>query len=299
MSELSVSVILPCYNGEATISEQLDALCRQAFDEPWELVVVNNGSTDRSMAIVDGYRSRLPLRIVDAHDGVGARLPVDHSYRTGFAAAKGAAFILCEADDIVGDNWLAAMAEALTKHLFVAAALDYRHLNRPEQIGAETQSRESGLLTSAFPLFIPSSIGCAIGLQRVVYERIGGPEPECGASWDIDYSWKAQKAGFALHFVPNAVVHYRLREHLSAQFRQALNWGGTQGCLVRKYAAPLSAYWVFRYVGSGVKRVLRSAVKGPAAMLKRDAKDRWVWEMGWSIGFLLGARHLVGIRASR
>ncbi|QYO63482.1 glycosyltransferase family 2 protein [Leptolyngbya sp. 7M] len=72
---MKLSVVLPCFNGAKTIAVQLEALTKQHWLEGWEVVVVNNGSTDGSMAIVEQYRDRLPgLRIVEARSsGVNLR----------------------------------------------------------------------------------------------------------------------------------------------------------------------------------------------------------------------------------
>jgi len=68
---MKLSVILPCFNGVKTIAVQLEALARR-WSEPWELVVINNGSTNDSMQIVENYRDRLPnLPLVRKRYGVG------------------------------------------------------------------------------------------------------------------------------------------------------------------------------------------------------------------------------------
>ena len=64
---MKLSVILPCINGAETIAVQLEALTRQSWAGEWEVIVVNNGSTDNSMEIVERYRDRLQnLQIVNA-----------------------------------------------------------------------------------------------------------------------------------------------------------------------------------------------------------------------------------------
>ncbi len=143
---MPLSVILPCFNGASTLALQLDALTRQGWQPNDELVVVNNGSTDDSMTLVEGYRERLPLRIVQAHREGEPRRGVTHSYAVGFAAARGDAFLTCQSDDEVGDGWLRTLGAALEQHQFVAAALDYTRLNTPERQPKERaqQSREAG-----------------------------------------------------------------------------------------------------------------------------------------------------------
>jgi len=67
---MKLSVVLPCFNGAKTIALQLEALADQCWSEAWELVVVNNGSTDDSMQIVQSYRNLLPnLRIYSVSAG--------------------------------------------------------------------------------------------------------------------------------------------------------------------------------------------------------------------------------------
>ena len=126
---MKLSVILPCYNGAETIAVQLNALVQQQWSEDWEVIVVNNGSTDNSVEIVEEYRDRLPLRIVNAHTPPEPRLGVTHSYNVGIKAAIGNAIAFCEADDEVTPGWLGAMAEALTHHDLVDGPLDYVKLN--------------------------------------------------------------------------------------------------------------------------------------------------------------------------
>ena len=82
---MKLSVIIPCYNAAETIAEQLEALTRQQWDKPWEIIVANNRSTDGSMAIVERYMERLPnLRIVDASERQGQPFALN----TGILAAR-------------------------------------------------------------------------------------------------------------------------------------------------------------------------------------------------------------------
>ena len=68
-----LSVIIACHNAAATFGEQLDALAEQAWSEPWELIVADNGSTDETLELVERYRERFnDLHVVDASDRKGA-----------------------------------------------------------------------------------------------------------------------------------------------------------------------------------------------------------------------------------
>ena len=112
---MKLSVIIPCLNAANTIAVQLDALAAQQWDQPWEVIVADNGSTDDSIAIIERYKTTLPhLRIADA----SARRGQPYALNVGAMAATGEALAFCDADDEVAPGWLSAMGEALSKHDF-------------------------------------------------------------------------------------------------------------------------------------------------------------------------------------
>ena len=69
-----VSVIMPVYNAAATIGEQLEALAHQDFAGGWELLIADNGCTDRTRDIAANFADRLPMRVIDASAEKGTAL---------------------------------------------------------------------------------------------------------------------------------------------------------------------------------------------------------------------------------
>ncbi len=59
---LSVSAILPVYNGEAFLAEAIDSVLRQAY-EPLEIIVIDDGSTDRTAEIAGDTEKRSGISI--------------------------------------------------------------------------------------------------------------------------------------------------------------------------------------------------------------------------------------------
>lgn len=65
--QTAVSVLLPVRDGVTTIGEQLAALATQTYGGPWELLIIDDGSSDGTLDVVTRWRDRLPqLRIVSA-----------------------------------------------------------------------------------------------------------------------------------------------------------------------------------------------------------------------------------------
>jgi cellulose synthase/poly-beta-1,6-N-acetylglucosamine synthase-like glycosyltransferase len=91
----TVSIVTNVYNAQSTIETYLDSLARQTF-KGFELVVVDDGSTDRTIEIVEGYRQRLNLRVLRLpHIGLRA------ARAKGVDAATTEIVIILDADEVV------------------------------------------------------------------------------------------------------------------------------------------------------------------------------------------------------
>src|SRR5688572_27649838 len=123
---IAISVVIPCRNGADVIGNQLEALARQRCDCDWEVIVVDNRSTDRTRAVAESFRDRLPrLTVIDAPDKRGAA----YARNVGVRAALGENVAFCDADDEVDDGWLAAVASGLREHRAIAFRVDMQKLN--------------------------------------------------------------------------------------------------------------------------------------------------------------------------
>jgi glycosyltransferase involved in cell wall biosynthesis len=168
---MKLSIIIPCYNGADTISEQLDALSRQHWNEPWEVLVVDNRSTDNSMDIVKRYQGRIPnLQIVDASERQGQ----PYALNVGAKAASGEYLAFCDADDVVGSGWVAAMGSALKKNDFVACRMDFEKLNSPWICAARRNPQKDGSNVYRYPPYLPHAGGGTIGVKKAVFQKVGG-----------------------------------------------------------------------------------------------------------------------------
>jgi len=282
---MKLSVILPCYNGAQTIAVQLDALTNQTYSGNWELVVVNNGSTDNSVDIVESYRDRLPhLRVVDAYTAPGPRLGVSHSYNVGLKAATGDAFIFCEADDEVSPTWLTQMSNALQRYQCVTGALEYSRLNEPWIVKMHGKGAQStALMEVGHAPYLPFAYGCNLGFHRSVYETIGEIDESFPCAWDMDYSFRMQLAGFHLHFDPEIVIHYRVRHSLRAIYRQSTRWGEDNPLIRKRYGVGLGKLELPRWVVDCILHLFLLPID-----FNRTRLARWLFDMGWKVGEIRG-----------
>lgn len=143
---MKLSVIIPCYNAAKTIGVQLEALCRQTWNEPWEIVVSDNGSSDQTLAVVETFKNRIQnFHVVDSSDKPGSA----HARNVGVSASSGELLAFCDADDEVGEGWIPAIGNALRNADFVASCFEIKKLSPSWCQFPHAQSK--GLQRAAYP----------------------------------------------------------------------------------------------------------------------------------------------------
>lgn len=106
---MNISVIIPAYNASETLGEAIISV-EQQHVQPFEVVVVNDGSTDATADVIQSFMGRLPLVCVNqTNAGLGA------ARNAGMRAAKGGAWAFLDADDVWGSNKLAHARDYLIR----------------------------------------------------------------------------------------------------------------------------------------------------------------------------------------
>ncbi|MFE7811288.1 glycosyltransferase [Streptomyces sp. NPDC057433] len=221
-----VSVVVPVRDGARTLAAQLTALARQTGAVAYEVLVVDNGSTDATREVAERARAELPgLRIVDASDRAGESF----ARNRGIAAARGDFIAFCDADDVADAGWLAAMAEAAREADLVGGGLETSALS-PDHVD------EQPLPMDAQTDFLPFARGANSGAWKDVLTVAGGwDERYRGGGEDMDLSWRVQLCGYLVRYAGDARMHYRLRDDLRALARQKWNYGRSGAQLYAAY----------------------------------------------------------------
>jgi glycosyltransferase involved in cell wall biosynthesis len=215
----TVSVVIPAYNARATLGEQLEALARQQYEGDWEVVVVDNGSTDGTANLASRYAAQFKaITVVDAGSRRGHSAPRN----AGAQAARGELLVYCDADDVVAPSWLQAMVDAAPQYDLVGGWLDARPLN-DEATQSWHQPWPRDRLRS---WLLPCAVSANFAIWADVLADLGGwsADYEAGGE-DTELSWRAQLAGYRLGFAPAAVVYYRYRTGIRQMARQAYATG--------------------------------------------------------------------------
>lgn len=278
---IKLSVVIACFNAEKWIGDQLEALATQQWSEPWEIVVVNNRSTDGSMTVVERYRQRIPhLYVVQAAEKQGQ----PYALNVGVRAARGVWLAFCDADDVVADGWVAGMGEALKEHPFVSGPHEVTRLNHSTLQRRRGNSQPTGVQQYTDPPFLPHAGSGNMGVHREVFDRFGGFDESMPALFDTDFCWRVQLSGVPLVAAPKAILHVRYRAEACALYRQAKSYGQYNVFIYRRYRTKGMPRVDWKRGFAAWIDLARSA----SCLFAKEQRAPWLWELGWRLGRLKG-----------
>ena len=278
--DLDLTVIVPARDAEETIDEQLRALACESMHADWEIIVVDNGSRDRTVAIVERWAREIPnLRLVD---GTGVPGPA-HARNVGAQAARGRNLAFCDAYDIVAYGWVAAMNTALDAHEFASGPVELTRLNPPWLVSAKGTTGTAGLVW--FDDHFPFASSCNLGIRRERFLDIGGFDERLTVAEDVDLAMRLHLDGVALAYVPDAAVHYRYRQTRGALFTRAYAYGAGR---------PLISERLRTATGRGTSRFQgwrnwAWLIRNVGLLRTRTGQARWLWTAGTRVGALRGS----------
>jgi glycosyltransferase involved in cell wall biosynthesis len=277
-----VSVVVPTYNAEATLGQQLAALAQQDYEEPFEVLVVDNMSTDGSARIADSFAGQLKLSVIPATSNQSC----SHACNVGIEHASGEFILFCAADDVVERSWISRMVAGARSFDLLGG----NTVGTPDKL--ESLDRDRRLdLRSARPLRTPSwydydvVFGCNLGIWRDAVEQIGLYDESIRWAEDADLTLRALHAGLAVGFC-DATIFNRPRSGFKATFRQRYQYGLSAATLFAKHQ---SHGMIHRPHGTVINLWIYWLLQTPRAFWHEPTKYRWARHIGWRTGCLVGS----------
>lgn len=232
--ELTVAVTT-C-NRADVVDETLASVALQEWDGDWDVVIVDNGSTDETPQILERWLHRMPVsaRVVEASDRRGPSFA--RNTAVAHSTARSIAFV--DDDDVIAQGWVAAIGTALRSHEFVGSRLEYHQLN--DDALARVNHFQSVRLGRHFGVDVVASGG--VGCRRDLWNELGGSDESFRYAEDIDFSLRvAERGGVHPHFCGEAVYHVRLRDGAVVGFRRGRYRGVAEVQLYRRHRAECGA----------------------------------------------------------
>lgn len=227
-----LSVIVLNYNGRVWLEPCLTALTAQTGAPPFEILLVDNGSSDGSIALVT---ARFPsVRVVDNRRNLGFA----GGNNAGAREARGETLVFLNNDTIPAADWLgrlhAAMMEGSDRAIVTSRIVQ---LDQPDVIdsagdgylragGAFKHGHGAGASAFRTSREVFGACGAAFAIRREVFDRLGGFDEDFFMVYeDVDLSYRARLAGYRCWYAADAVVRHAGSATLGTSSRSAVFYG--------------------------------------------------------------------------
>jgi GT2 family glycosyltransferase len=286
---VDVTVIVCTRNRASALQSCLESISTAIAQAPntlAEAIVVDNGSTDNTHAVILGWMrsAPYPTRVVDElKPGLGA------ARNAGVEWARGTFIVFTDDDCRLAPDYLCKMLAHFANDGEPVIRGGRVELGDPTDMPAaiKTWSSEVRLEYPMHPGVI--ALGCNMVINRQVFERIGLFDERFGAGTtlrageEVEYFYRAFLNGVPVIYVPDMIVfHFHGRKTLEAVRRQLVNYAIGTGAMAAKHVS--TGTLLSKHVYWDLRKALREMVVGSGA-------SRWNGssEMSWMLGIVRGA----------
>lgn len=287
IGSLRVSVIIPAWNEEEMIGRCLNSLAASCYPEDaFEVVLIDNGSTDRTLEIAQAFSTQLKLTILQK-PGVN----ISALRNLGAATSKGEILAFLDADCSVPTNWIENAALHLASE---PSGVIGGNIDIPEDSGwvARAWFKVGYAPRDGEVTYVPSG---NMLMRRSTFLRIGGFNEGIKTSEDCELCFRARGAGFTVQEIREmAVIHWRTPQTLLEFYRREV-WHGTH--VAKVFLENIRAMANFRAVAFAVYMLACCAGALIGAVLAAFCQQYFL--LGFALGGMFAGPLLWSIRKMR
>lgn len=232
--EPKVSIVIPVYNRESEIGDCLTACLALHYPaEKLEIIVVDDGSTDKTREVVRKYPVK--LLALERNQGQSA------ARNRGVAAATGEIIAFLDSDCLAEPQWLqellpyfqdpqVALVGGYVASYYQSTAFDrYEDACSPLNMGEHPAFG----LTPTDDFYVPT---CNLLVRRESYQAVGGLREDLRVGEDVDFCWRLKEQGCQLLYLPRGRVFHKHRNRLGAACRRRFDYGTSEAHLFRDHS---------------------------------------------------------------
>ena len=224
----AVSIIIPTFNGGRRLGACLDALLPQATRRNAEILIVNDGSTDNTLDVVQRYAE---VRTINqANAGPAA------ARNRGASEAQGAILVFTDDDCVATPNWLESMLQPFEDPQVVAAKGAYRtHQKSLTARFVQIEYEDRYRLMASFD-YIDFVDTYSAAFRRDHFLEMAGYDTSfpVACAEDIELSYRMSARGWKMKFVPGAIVYHTHPDTLSRYLKKKYKFAFWRMLAVRK-----------------------------------------------------------------
>jgi len=216
-NNLKASLIIVNFNGFEITKNCLQSIFQNANGLDFEVIVVDNASSDRSagkLTKLFGEKKNFFVLQRTKNDFLAA------AYNDGFKSSRGKILLFMNNDLVVSKNWLSELLRAFEKKgigMAGVSMLSYKRKNQIDNLGCKLnflgygQRIEAGkafqaksCLSEVF--FVPGSV---LAIRRELFEKAGGFDQSYGGNYeDVDLAWRIRLLGYKVLVAESAIVYH-------------------------------------------------------------------------------------------
>lgn len=173
-----ITIVLPTYNGEQYIKESIESIINQTFKD-WELIIVNDGSIDNTLMIINAY-AKLDPRIQIINNDENKKLP--QSLNIGFSYARGKYYTWTSDDNLYLPDALCKMNKYLDEHLQeVMVCAEYAVIDSEGKKMYDSSPYDKDYM------YVRNRVGACFLYRSEIVDAIGGYNPNSFLVEDYEY----------------------------------------------------------------------------------------------------------------
>lgn len=236
-----VTILIPARDEEATIGACLESVLAQS-ERNLQVIVVDNGSRDATVEIVESYRARDPRIEIVRHE----RPSIPGALNAGLAAARGPWMVRVDAHSTIGPNYVRLAVDRLRAGSYAGIG------GRKDGIGLTPAGR-------AIAVALGSRFGVGNSLYHYgtraqpvdhvpfgaydtrVLRELGGWNEALEANEDFELDFRLRRAGYRLLFDPALRIDWYCRQRIVDLFRQYRRYGRGKASVAMLHPRSLQA----------------------------------------------------------
>lgn len=226
-----ISIVLPTYNGEKFIRESIESVINQTYQN-WELIIVNDCSTDKTAEIINEYAQK-DSRIRVYNNEVNKKLPA--SLNIGFSQATGDYYTWTSDDNLFKPNAIEILSEYLDKNLDID--LVSSRFDIIDEEGNFIKHFDKKNKRTTLKLIRGNNMGASFMYRKETAKKIGEYDTDLFCAEDYDYWSRIASTGNILYIKENL---YKYRINSQSLTATKKDTAVTNSTIVQlKYAIPI------------------------------------------------------------
>jgi glycosyltransferase involved in cell wall biosynthesis len=209
-----ISVVVPVRNGAGSLPALLNSLAAQDLEaDRYEVVVVDNASTDRSAEVAASHDARVEFEPVPNRS---------RARNAGVSAARAQLLAFIDADCTASPTWLSALLNCRGTAPLVAGNVEIETRKPPnaiERFESSWRFNQESAVTQGW------AATANLMVERHAFDAVGGFDSRYWYGEDVDFCLRARRLGYSLTLCLLAVVRHRAEHNLHAVFRRAFLHG--------------------------------------------------------------------------